>query len=48
MEVVKVIGEVKLKFEMLVYDLDREREVLFRVGEFRRVFEVIFEVSRDV
>ncbi|WCN29158.1 chorismate mutase [Thermococcus kodakarensis] len=48
MEVAKAIGEAKLKLEMPVYDPDREREVLSRAGEFRRVFEAILEVSRDV
>ncbi|WP_367884506.1 chorismate mutase [Thermococcus sp. JCM 11816] len=49
MEVARAIGgEAKLKLEMPVYDPDREREVLSRAGEFRRVFEAILEVSRDV
>ncbi|MDK2914156.1 MAG: chorismate mutase [Thermococcaceae archaeon] len=48
MEVARAIGEAKLKLGLPVYDPDREREVLSRAGEFRRVFEAILEVSRDV
>ncbi|ALV62720.1 Chorismate mutase I [Thermococcus sp. 2319x1] len=47
-EIARKIGEVKLKSGLPVYDPKREEEVLLRAGNFRRVFETILEVSKDV
>jgi chorismate mutase len=48
LEIARKIGEVKLKSGLPVYDPKREEEVLLRAGHFRRVFETILEVSKDV
>ncbi len=48
MHAVREIGQVKAVLGLSVYDPEREREILKKAGKFRRIFEAILEVSRDV
>ena len=42
------IRDIKAALHIPIRDPKREKEILFRNQKFRRVFEAILEVSRDV
>ena len=47
-ELVKLIGETKRELKREIIDVDREKEVLQRAGEYREIFKKIIEYSREV
>ncbi|ACJ16628.1 chorismate mutase [Thermococcus onnurineus NA1] len=48
LEVAREIGTLKAAAGLPIIDNEREREVLERAKKFRRIFEAIIAVSRDV
>ncbi|HII67900.1 MAG TPA: chorismate mutase [Thermococcaceae archaeon] len=46
--IAKEIGEIKKELNLPIRDEKREKEVLKRAGKFKKVFEEIMEVCRNV